>query len=287
MPAELFVERVTVDAAAARELPPWIREIDSLAPLLAGEPITLTAPIVFVVGENGSGKSTLIEAIVEQFGIDSRGGRAAVLGGNLDTEKTPLAGALRLGLSRRGDAMRRGRRQGRHGFFLRAETVLEMNDRFSGVRGYWDRDVSTQSHGEGFFQIIESMLIEPGFYVMDEPESALSFHSCLRLMGLLDQLRASGSQIICATHSPVLAAVPGAQIIEMLPTGPTNTDWESLALVDHWRRFLDAPESYLRGLVPDYTRWARLAEHPDDDPATAVDDVELIKRVRARIYGHD
>ena len=178
--------------------------------------------------------------------------------------------------------MRRGPRTGRHGFFLRAETVLEMNERYSGKPGYWN-DVDVLSHGEGFFSIFEAMLAEPGFYVFDEPESALSFHSCLRLVALLGQLRDSGSQIICATHSPVLTALPGAQIIEMTPTGPMPAAWRDLELVRHWRRFLDHPETYIGELV---TRTVEPAAEPERFVA-ADDERELIRRLRARIYGED
>ncbi|WP_191834120.1 MULTISPECIES: AAA family ATPase [Tsukamurella] len=277
----MFVERISVGASGAG-LPRWVREVPALKPLIGGAPLPLTAPVTFVVGENGSGKSTLVEAVAEQFGLDARGGRAAVLGGNLGTEKTPLGEALLLGLTHRGLAMRRGPRTRRHGFFLRAETVLEMNERFGGRYGYWD-DVDVRSHGEGFFSIFEAMLTEPGFYVFDEPESALSFHSCLRLVALFGQMRDSGSQIVCATHSPVLTALPGAQIVEMTPNGPAPAAWRDLALVRHWRRFLEHPETYLDELV---TRTVDTGAEPERT-VSPEDERELIRRLRARIHGED
>lgn len=278
----MFVDRVSVAPDKIAELPRWVRDVPSLRPLLAGADIPLTAALTFVVGENGSGKSTLVEAVAEQFGLDSRGGRAAVLGGNLDTPKTPLGEALRLGLTHRGLSMRRAPRRNRQGFFLRAETVVEMNERFGGNFGYWPQDVEAQSHGEGFFSIIDAMLNEPGFYVMDEPESALSFQSCLRLVAQLGELRDAGSQIVCATHSPILSAVPGAQIIEMLPSGATNTTWNELAVVGHWRQFLSHPQSYLDELVTP----APVVEQPKP-PMSEADEREFIRRVRARIFGDD
>jgi len=277
----VFVERISVGASGAG-LPRWVREVPALKPLIGGAAVPLTAPVTFLVGENGSGKSTLVEAVAEQFGRDARGGRAAVLGGNLDTAKTPLGEALILGLTHRGLAMRRGPRTSRHGFFLRAETVLEMNERYNGKRGYWS-DVDVLSHGEGFFSIFEAMLTEPGFYVFDEPESALSFHSCLRLVALFGQLRDSGSQIVCATHSPVLTALPGAQIVEMTPAGPEPVAWRDLELVRHWQRFLDHPETYLCELV---THTVDTAAEPERT-VSAEDERELIRRLRARIYGED
>jgi len=49
---------------------------------------------------------------------------------------------------------------------------------------------------------------------MDEPEAALSFTSCLQLVALMHQLGQSDAQVVCATHPPILAAIPGAEIIE-------------------------------------------------------------------------
>jgi predicted ATPase len=80
----------------------------------------------------------------------------------------------------------------------------------------------------------------------DEPEAALSFLSCLGLVGLLDRLAASGGQVICATHSPLLTALPGAQILELGDDGICPVAWDQLELVDHWRRYLANPGLYLR-----------------------------------------
>jgi hypothetical protein len=48
--------------------------------------------------------------------------------------------------------------------------------------------------------VFETMFAEPGLYLMDEPEAALSFTSCLRLVALMHELGQSGAQVICATH---------------------------------------------------------------------------------------
>jgi len=54
--------------------------------------------------------------------------------------------------------------------------------------------------------------------------------------------------VLCATHSPVLASLPGAPILEVGEWGLRETAWADLELVDHWRRFLDVPQAYLRHL---------------------------------------
>ncbi len=60
------------------------------------------------------------------------------------------------------------------------------------------------SHGEAFLTVLDTMFTQPGLYVMDEPEAALSFTSCLRLLALMGRLAETGAQVVCATHSPLL-----------------------------------------------------------------------------------
>jgi predicted ATPase len=85
---------------------------------------------------------------------------------------------------------------------------------------------------------------------LDEPEAALSFHSCLGLVALLDTMRREGSQVIVATHSPLLASLPGATLIELGDHGMRVIDrYDDLALVREWRQFLAAPERYMRYLL--------------------------------------
>ena len=52
-----------------------------------------------------------------------------------------------------------------------------------------------------------------------------------------------------ATHSPMIAAVPGAALLELGPWGIRAARWEELDLVRHWRLFLSEPDSYFRRLL--------------------------------------
>jgi predicted ATPase len=90
-----------------------------------------------------------------------------------------------------------------------------------------------------------------GFYLMDEPDAPLSFVSCLGLVALLHDLAAAGSQVVVATHSPVVAAVPGADILELGDWGIRPARWTELEIVQSWRLFLDSPEQFLRYLLTD------------------------------------
>jgi predicted ATPase len=62
---------------------------------------------------------------------------------------------------------------------------------------------------------------------------------------------AAQGQVLCATHSPVLASRPAARIIEVGDWGLRETTWDDLELVAHWKRFFAAPQASLRHLSDD------------------------------------
>ncbi|GAA4836346.1 hypothetical protein GCM10023354_15390 [Garicola koreensis] len=81
-----------------------------------------------------------------------------------------------------------------------------------------------------------------GLWILDEPESALSFSDCLTLIALLRQLQAQGSQVVLSTHSPILATFPEADLLEVGPWGIREASYDDLNLVQNWRLFLEEPE---------------------------------------------
>lgn len=200
-------------------------------------------PVTVLVGENGSGKSTLVEAIAIAYGMNPEGGSTHARHSTRETE-SPLGGNLRV-VREAGSS--------RWGFFLRAETMhgfytyLEDNP---GARS--EPRFHQLSHGESFLALLRARFDSPGLYVLDEPESALSFSACLGLVGLLHDLARTGTaQVVVATHSPVVASLPGARILELDGDGWHDRAWSDLALVDHHRRFLAEPMRYLRHVLDD------------------------------------
>ncbi|MEV5481920.1 MULTISPECIES: AAA family ATPase [Streptomyces] len=234
----MIIERAYAHVASGDDRE-WPWSVPCVRDLLANG-LRFTAPVTFLVGENGSGKSTLVEALAEGFGLDP-------WGGSHDWRYASHRAKSALGERIRFDAAPRGRQMlsswsARKGFFLRAETALNALER----EGFAPDSVS---HGEGFLEAFRWKFLKPGLYVMDEPEAALSFASCLELLGHVDQLVKSGGQVVCATHSPLLTALPGADIVEIGEHGMRRVAWDELALVDHWRRYLGDPQSYLRHVL--------------------------------------
>ena len=118
----------------------------------------------------------------------------------------------------------------RWGFFLRAETMHGYFTRHESFRASHDPRFHEMSHGESFLEVLRTRFDSPGLYCLDEPEAALSFSAQIALVATLHDLAASGAQVLCATHSPLLAALPGAQILEIGPWGirkavGTSSSW--------------------------------------------------------------
>lgn len=193
-------------------------------------------PLTVLVGENGSGKSTLVEAIAVAYGMSPEGGSIGARHSTRVTE-SPLHERL---------SFVRNPGSARWGYFLRAETMHGLYSYLEANPGGPDPVFHELSHGESFVAMLAARFSSPGLYLMDEPESALSFTNTLALVHLLEQMVADGTrQAIVATHSPILAAAPGAQVWELGSWGMRRTEWSELALVSQWRRFLADPDRFL------------------------------------------
>ena len=211
-------------------------------PAIAGLGELEFAPITVLVGENGSGKSTLIEAIAVAGGFNAEGGSRHLQFETMATHST---------LGEYLDPRWRSRPM--WGWFLRAETFYGMASHIAqdGGLGSSFPDLHARSHGESFLSLIEHRFGGPGLYLMDEPESALSFQGQLRLLRYMyDGLR-DGAQFIIATHSPLLMRMPGALLYELSDRGIHECAYDDLTVVGLWRRFLDSPERLLDVLFSD------------------------------------
>jgi predicted ATPase len=139
----------------------------------------------------------------------------------------------------------------RWAYFLRDETL-------HGLYSYLEANPSPRggeplfhelSHGEAFLALLGRRASSGGFYLLDEPDAALSFTGALSLVVQLAGLVERGAQVVVATHSPVLAALPGARLLEVGDWGLRDATWGDLELTASWRQFLLDPQSFLRLLT--------------------------------------
>lgn len=197
--------------------------------------------VTFLVGENGCGKSTLLEALAVKWGFNPEGGSRG-FGFSTRDSHSDLHQYLRLV---------RGIRQPRDGYFFRAESFfnvateiecLDEETKTSGsapiIESYGGRSLHEQSHGESFMTLVMERFYGEGFYLLDEPEAALSPTRQLALLVRLHELITTHSQFVIATHSPILLAYPDSKILSLEEEGIREVEYEE---TDHYavtRRFL-------------------------------------------------
>lgn len=232
------VRRVSGDRALPLDRDSWPGTIPA-ARQIVEEGLDL-GPVTILVGENGAGKSTVVEGIAMAYGLSPEGGS---IGARLTSRASESTLHESLSLVRNPGAAR-------WGFFLRAETMHGFYSYLEANPGKSMEPVFHEmSHGESFLAVLAHRFDSPGLYVLDEPEAALSFSSTLALVGLLAEIgRSERTQAIVSTHSPLVAATPGADLYEVGDWGLRRVHWEDLELVQHWRRFLEEPAAYLRHL---------------------------------------
>lgn len=228
---------------------PIVRHLDVLE---------LHPSVTFLVGENGSGKSTLMEALAVAWGFNPEGGTKNFRFGTRASHSV-LHEYLRL---------IKGVQRPRDGFFLRAEslfnvaTEIERLDEDKDHDGtplstggppvisyYGSTSLHEQSHGESFFAVMVHRFGGQGFYVLDEPEAALSPTRQLAMLARIHQLVEKRSQFVIATHSPILMAYPNAWIYQIGANGLTRTSYEETEHYIVAKRFLNDPRGQLERVL--------------------------------------
>jgi len=216
----------------------------SLPAVRALETLRLHPKVTFFVGENGSGKSTLIEGVAVAVGLNAEGGSKNFRFGTRHTE-SELGNHL---------AIVRGFEREKDCFFLRAESFYNVATEIENLglpfEDYGDKSPHEQSHGESFLALITHRFSGRGFYVLDEPEAALSPQRQLAFLAALHaHVTQKRSQFLIATHSPIIMAYPDAVIYELGTSGIREIAYEE---TDHYRTtrsFLEDRQRFLRHLL--------------------------------------
>ncbi len=250
----IVLERPFIEAVALTKTPAqdtYLYEIPAVRHLLAGGKLVFGHAVTILVGENGTGKSTLTEGIAVAYGFNAEGG-SKNFRFSTNRSHSELGDCLTLTKKRlRGD-----------GYFLRAEsfynvaTHIDELDRQPAaappiIGGYGGVSLHEQSHGESFMSLVRNRLSGAGLYIWDEPEAALSPMRQLELLREMDRLVKCGSQLIIATHSPLLMAYPDAEILLLSQEGIRAVSYRE---TEHYlcsKAFFDDPERTMYYLLKD------------------------------------
>jgi predicted ATPase len=220
---------------------PGVRNLHSL---------DLHPAVTFIVGENGSGKSTLLEAMAVAWGFNPEGGTR-----NFQFQTRASHSPLHQYL-----LLVKGIKRPRDGFFLRAESFFNLGtdiERMDAepapappvINSYGGRSLHEQSHGESFFALLTKRFGGNGFYILDEPEAALSPSRQLAMMSRIHQLVQKRSQFVIATHSPILMAYPNAWLYQITTEGLARIEYQQTEHYIVAKRFLSNTEAELQRLL--------------------------------------
>lgn len=197
--------------------------------------------VTFLVGENGSGKSTLLEAIAVAMGFNPEGGSKNFNFSTRDSHSvlsdyvTPI----------------RGPRAPKDGYFLRTENLYNMAsyiDEIGGQYSYGGVSLHDMSHGESLLAMLQHRFSPKGIYLFDEPECALSPIGLFKLLRLIHDLAAEGAQFIIATHSPIILACPGAEVLEFSGQEILPVDYKDSEPYLLYKRFFE-DEGFVQRII--------------------------------------
>lgn len=222
------------------------------------------------VGENGSGKSTLLKAIA-YYNNSINVSKEKMDSVYYNSEKE-LSNKLKISYSVKT----------RNGFFFSGEEFItfinnlkemkdnletdikEMREEFKDKSKYvrdlalgtlrsqlkalktkYDGELGRKSHGEGFLTFFRSRMHKKGIYLFDEPETPLSATNQYQLVVLLTDLVKNGSQVIIATHSPILMALKNAVIYNFNDEKIERINYDDIESVIFTKHFLNNRSNFI------------------------------------------
>ncbi len=245
-------------------------------PSISGiDELDLSNNITIFVGDNGSGKSTLLKALAhnhEAINVSMHS-----LDDDFYDSIKPLSKALKVTYKERS----------KKGFFFSGEefityiskleqekkellqqikeveeeykdkSVFARNQALSApskelhaLNTMYDGSLGHRSHGEGFLSFFKARMHSNGIYFLDEPETPLSTINQYQLVVMLTDLVKKGSQIIIATHSPILMALKGACIYQFTDI-VEQISYDEIESISFLKHFLNNKDVFIERIDDD------------------------------------
>ncbi|MFA6801075.1 MAG: AAA family ATPase [Acholeplasmataceae bacterium] len=227
-------------------------------------PIDLSS-VNIIVGDNGSGKSTLLELLAQKLKLYQIG-QPLILPKPIDISiKYTLTKPKGFYFSAEDftsyiNQLEKDKAESKQAI---KEIEIEYKDRsdyskllaksphmrtLGEINHLYEKDLLTSSHGESYLSFFKSR-IKPGqLFLLDEPETPLSFDNQLALIYIIHEATLQGAQFIIATHSPIISACPKAKIFKLTNQTINETSYDTLESVQLLKDFLNNPDRYFHHL---------------------------------------
>jgi len=205
--------------------------------------IEFNTPVTFFIGENGTGKSTLLKAIAVKCNIPiwkeidraqyQFNRFAEDLFKYIDIEWTegPVPGSYFASEI----------------FRTFAQALDEWARSDPGIlKHFGGESLRTKSHGQCHMAYFNSRYKIKGLYFLDEPENALSPKKQLELLKVIKETSQAGhAQFLIASHSPILLALPGADIYSFDYIPVKQVEYENTDYYQIYKNFMNDKDKYI------------------------------------------
>ncbi|MDY0074979.1 MAG: AAA family ATPase [Acholeplasmataceae bacterium] len=236
--------------------------------------ITFDAPVTLLIGENGTGKSTLIELINEILGlykithhgeqnkemqeVFKKASSFVKCSYQLKKPKGFFFSAedftsyIQFLVQEKNQAyqeLKRVEKEYQHKSSLsKSLASMPFNRTLGEINQLYERDLLKSSHGEAYLDFFKSRIRQNEIYLLDEPETPLSIQNQLALLSIIDEGVKQNNQFIIATHSPVIMAIPYANIYVINHENIVQVNYEDIESVKLLKQFMNHPDSFFRHL---------------------------------------
>ena len=119
----------------------------------------------------------------------------------------------------------------------------------SSINEQYGSQLSQKSHGEGYMAFFKKRLHGNSLYLIDEPEGALTYENQFYLATMIMRAASEGSQFIIATHSPVLASIPNADVLMYEDNTLKKARYEDIADMQFLEMFMRRRKELFRQVL--------------------------------------
>lgn len=234
-----------------------------------GFELEFAKPVTILVGDNGSGKSTFLKSLAyynESINVSSHD-----INSSYYQEVRDLSSCMKCTYdvkTKKGfffsgeefitfiteikkikeelkEELNRVNKEYKHkSKFAQIQARSAARGQLSAMNNSYNGELNQMSHGEGFLEFFKERMHQKGVYILDEPETPLSAINQYQLLVLITDLVKNGSQVIIATHSPILMAIKDAEIYSFGKT-IEKINYEDIENVSFTKAFLNNPDVFL------------------------------------------